>query len=436
MASSQTRDSRSYELYNISVKIFPGGVNSPVRAAVKPYPFFVERAEGAYIYTVDGQRLVDYVMGYGPLILGHRHPEVEAFVIEQIKRGWLYGAPHELELELARKILGYYMPSGMIRFVNSGTEATMTAIRLARGVTGRRYIVKFDGCYHGAHDYVLVAAGSAAAEYGVPSSEGVPPEVAKLTFVASFNDLGSVERIMQKHGNEVAAIIVEPVVGNSGVIPPDPEFLKGLRELADRYGALLILDEVITGFRLGLGGAQSYYGVRGDLVTLGKIIGGGFPVGAVVGPRDIMENLTPSGKVFNAGTFNSHPVSMAAGLATIRVLESGTPYEVARSAAQELVKAIRDLIEDSGIKATLNHVESMFTVFFTEDEVKRPEDARKANREMYSKFQQLLLKRGVFVSGSQMEAAFTSAAHTKEVVEETIEALKEVFEVLGGAAKG
>lgn len=420
----------SRKLYEEALNLFPGGVNSPIRAAVKPYPFYVSRAEGPYLYTVDGERLIDYVLAYGPMFLGHRHPRVLEAVKEQLERGWAYGTPAELEIKLAKKILKYYHQGGMVRFVNSGTEATMAAIRLARGYTGRKYIVKFNGCYHGAHDAVLVGAGSAAAEYGVPSSLGVPEEVAELTLIARFNDLESVEKIMRKHGDQVAAIIVEPVAGNAGVIPPKPGFLKGLRELADQYGALLIMDEVITGFRLGLGGAQEYYGVRGDITTLGKIVGGGFPIGVVAGPREIMEKFTPSGKVFNAGTFNAHPVTMAAGLATIEVLETGEPYRVAREAASKLAKTVEDLISRYGIKATVNYVENMFQVFFVDGEVASPEDAARSNRELYNKLHQELLSRGVFIAPSQMEAIFASAAHTAEVVEETIAALEDAFKRL------
>ncbi len=421
---------RSLRLFQEAKELFPGGVNSPVRAAVKPYPFYVERAEGAYIYTVDGEKLVDYVLAYGPLILGHRHPEVERAVREQLERGWLYGCPYELEIELAKKILSHVMAKGMVRFVNSGTEATMLAIRLARGYTKRKYIVKFDGCYHGAHDYVLVGAGSAAEHYGVPRSEGVPEEAARLTLVARFNDVDSVEKIMRAHGSQVAAIIVEPVMGNAGVIPPRDGFLKELRRIADEHGSLLILDEVITGFRLGLGGAQEYYGVKADIVTLGKIIGGGFPVGAVVGKREIMENITPSGKVFNAGTFNAHPVTMAAGLATIRVLETGTPYRVAGEAARRVAAALEDAASRHGIEATVNRVESMFQIFFKPGGVWNADDARASNQKLYMKLHEELLKLGVFIAPSQMEAWFTSLAHTDAVVEATITAIEEAFKKL------
>ena len=423
---------RSRELWERAQSLFPGGVNSPVRAAVKPFPFYVERAEGPYLYTVDGEKLVDYVLGYGPLILGHRHPRVEEAVRRQLERDWLYGTPAEGEIRLAEKILRYFHPGGMIRFVNSGTEATMAAIRLARGYTGRKKIIKFNGCYHGAHDAVLVAAGSAAAEYGVPSSAGVPEEVARLTLVARYNDLESVEKLMRQHGDEVAAIIVEPVAGNAGVIPPEPGFLKGLRELADTYGALLIMDEVITGFRLGLRGAQGYYGVEGDITTLGKIIGGGFPVGAIAGPRKIMENFTPSGKVFQAGTFNAHPVVMAAGYATIEVLETGEPYRVAREAAKAVAEALDEAASGAGLDYTINMVESMLQIFFTKGPVRSPEDAAGSNKKLYQRLHEELLRRGVFIAPSQMEAIFTSGAHSGEAVEKTLEAIREAFRALRG----
>ncbi len=426
---------RSLELFEEARRVFPGGVNSPVRAAVKPYPFYVERGEGPYIYTVDGEKLIDYVLAYGPLILGHRHPRVKAAVEEQLEKGWLYGAPYEPEVELAKKILSYYMPGGMIRFVNSGTEATMLAVRLARGFTRRKYIVKFEGCYHGAHDYVLVGAGSAAAEYGVPASEGVPEEVARLTLVARYNDVDSVERIMRRHGDQVAAIIVEPVVGNAGVIPPKDGFLKELRRLADEHGALLILDEVITGFRLGLRGAQEYFGVKADIVTLGKVIGGGFPVGAVAARREIMEMLTPLGKVFNAGTFNAHPVTMVAGLETIRVLEETNPYPAMREAAERIARTLEDAASRNGFEVTVNQVESMLQVFFKPGGVWSYDDAKKSDRRLYDKLHEITLKKGVFIPPSQMESWFLSAVHTREVVEETLRVIEEAFRELRGATR-
>ncbi len=408
----------SLRLYEDAKDLLVGGVNSPVRAAVRPSPFFVASAKGPYVVTEDGERLVDYVLGYGPLILGHADDRVMKSVIDQVERGWLYGAPTRTELELARKVLWHVMPGGRVRFVNSGTEATMTAIRLARGFTGRQKVLKFDGCYHGAHDSVLVQAGSAASEFGVPNSAGVPPQVASLTLVARFNDAESAERAARQAGHDLAAIIVEPVIGNMGVIPPDPEFLRSLRELADRYGALLIFDEVITGFRIDLGGAQKYYGVRADIVTLGKIIGGGFPVGAVVARREVMESLAPLGPVFNAGTFNAHPVTMAAGLATVSVLESTDALSRASRAAREVAGSL----ERAGI--TVNRVESMFQAFMTNAQVRDADDARRADRAKYVRLHEALRRLGAFIPPSQFESWFTSSAHDEEAVTLTVNAVE------------
>lgn len=408
----------SLRLYEEAKDVLVGGVNSPVRAAVRPYPFFVSSAKGAYIVTEDGERLVDYVLGYGPLILGHADERVMKSVMQQVERGWLYGAPTRAEVELARKIIEHVMPGGKVRFVNSGTEATMTAIRLARGFTGRLKVLKFDGCYHGAHDSVLVQAGSAASEFGVPNSAGVPPQVAALTLVARFNDIESAERAARQAGDDLAAIIVEPVIGNMGVIPPDPEFLRSLRELADRYGALLIFDEVITGFRIDLGGAQRYYGVRADIVTLGKIIGGGFPVGAVVSRKEVMDSLAPLGPVFNAGTFNAHPVTMAAGLATISVLEATDAISRASRAAAE----VAETLERAGF--TVNRVESMFQAFMTSGPVRTADDARRADRARYARLHEVLRRLGVFIPPSQFESWFTSSAHDEEAVTQTVNAIE------------
>ncbi len=423
----------SKRLYERAQRIFPGGVNSPVRAAVKPYPFYVERAEGAYLYTVDGEKLVDYVLAYGPLILGHRHPKVREAVEEQLEKGWLYGTPAEVEILLAETILKHYPSADMVRFVNSGTEATMLAVRLARAHTGKDLIVKFEGCYHGAHDYLLVGAGSAASHFGVPKSEGIPEDVAGKTLVARYNDPDSVEKILKKHDGRVAAIIVEPVVGNYGLILPRDGFLKELRRLADHHDVLLILDEVITGFRLSLGGAQEYFGVKADITTLGKIIGGGFPIGAILAPAEIMERITPSGKVFNAGTFNAHPVAMAAGLATIKLLETGEPYRVANHAAEKLAEALEDLAGRHGYDHWVSHIASMAHIFFTNREVVDYESASKADKETYLRLHRELLKRGVFIAPSQFEVIFTSAAHDGGVVEETLAALEEAFKAVRGS---
>ena len=419
----------SKDLFEEAKKLFPGGVNSPIRAAVKPYPFYVKEAEGAIIRTVDDEELIDYVLGYGPLILGHRHPRVRKAVEEQLAKGWLYGTPYEAEVELAKKIISHYPSIDMVRFTNSGTEATMTAIRLARGFTSKKKIIKFDGCYHGAHDSVLVKAGSAVSHYGLPGSAGVPEELSKLTLVVPYNDVEFVEKVAKENQDDLAAIIVEPVMGNAGVILPEDGFLKELRRVADETGALLIFDEVITGYRLGLGGAQARFGVVPDITTLGKIIGGGFPVGAVGGKREIMEKLTPTGPVFHAGTFNAHPVTMMAGLATIEELERGYVYDVANKAAEVLKK----VLEEEGVSkfgGVVNHIASMFQWFPEVNEVKNYSDAQKADKELVVRLHEELRKRGVFIAPSMFEAWFTSAAHSKDIVERTVDALSDALKVL------
>jgi len=409
----------SSELWRKAQGIFPGGVNSPVRAAVKPFPFYVKRGKGAYLYTEEGNRVIDYVLGYGPLILGHSPEGVRERIIEQIQRGWLFGTPTRVEVELARKILSH-VPSGqMIRFVNSGTEATMLSLRLARGFTKRDKVLKFDGNYHGAHDYLLFDAGSAASEFGIPNSEGIPSVVRSTVEVCEYNDVQCVEKKLKTE--QFAATIVEPVMGNMGVILPNRDFLTGLREVCEETGTVLIFDEVITGFRLGLSGAQGVFKVLPDLTVLGKIIGGGMPIGGLTGKREIMELLTPAGKVFNAGTFNAHPLSMVAGLATIEELERGRAYETAERAIRTIVQEIEDSIK---LQHTVNYISSMMQVFFGVREVRRASDARASNKGVYSRFHEYLLKRGVFIPPSQFETIFTSASHDETVVESTLEAIK------------
>ncbi|AFZ70877.1 glutamate-1-semialdehyde-2,1-aminomutase [Caldisphaera lagunensis DSM 15908] len=413
----------SRELFEEAKKIFPGGVNSPVRAAVKPYPFFVKYAKGAYVYTEEGNRLIDYVLGYGPLILGHANDYVLNKIKEGLNNGWLFGAPNKNEINLGKKIISYVKPGGKIRYVNSGTEATMTAIRLARGYTNRKYLVKFDGCYHGSHDSVLVQAGSAATEFGVPNTLGVPNDVAKLTLVAKYNDLNSLENIFRNYGDEIAAVIVEPVIGNMGVIKPNKDFLQGLRKITKDYGSLLIFDEVITGFRLSMGGAQKYFNIDADIVTLGKIIGGGFPVGAVVSKSEIMDYITPEGKVFNAGTFNAHPITMIAGLYTLEFMEKNNVIDKASNSA----KILNELLLDYGIEYTINRVESMMQIFFTDKEINNADDARMANKELYTKFHESLINKGVFIPPSQFETMFTSYEHNEDIINYTAEKIKEVI---------
>ncbi|MQL54610.1 glutamate-1-semialdehyde 2,1-aminomutase [Acidianus ambivalens] len=414
----------SSELWKEALRYFPGGVNSPVRAAVKPYPFYVSQGKGAYIYTEDGNSLIDYVLGYGPLILGHANEYVKEKVIEQIEKGWLFGIPSRVEIELARKI-SLHMPSiEKIRFVNSGTEATMNAIRLARGYTKRDKILKFNGNYHGAHDYALVDAGSAASEFGVPNSEGIPQEVLKTVIVCEYNDLQCVEKKLKNE--DVAAVIVEPVMGNMGVIPPEKDFLKGLREITSTYNTLLIFDEVITGFRLSMGGGQEYFGVSADLTTLGKIIGGGFPIGAFGGKREIMDMLTPSGKVFNAGTFNANPISMTAGLATLEVMERENVIEKTTYVAEKVTEEL----ERIKYPHVINRVKNMFQIFFGVEKVSNATEARRAKKEVYLKFQVNLMKNGVYFPPSQFESVFTSLAHYDDnVISDTVLAIKKSSEL-------
>lgn len=417
----------SERLWKEALNLFSGGVNSPIRAAVKPFPFYTVLGKGAYIYTEDNQRYIDYVLGYGPLILGHAHEYVKNRVIEQIEKGWLFGTPSKVEIELAKKIASHMPSIQKIRFVNTGTEATMTAIRLARGFTKREKILKFNGNYHGAHDYVLVSAGSAASEFSVPDSEGIPKSITNTVVVCEYNDLECVEKRLKTE--EIAGVIVEPVMGNMGVIPPAKDFLKGLRELTKAYGSILIFDEVITGFRLSLSGAQGYYGITADITTLGKIIGGGFPIGAVGGKKEIMSMLTPEGKVFNAGTFNANPISMTAGLATLEVIEKENVIEKTAYVA----KVIAEELDRIKITHVVNRVQSMFQIFFgVSGEVSNSIEAKRANKDLYSKFHLNMLKSGVFIPPSQFESLFTSLAHyNDEIINATIEAIRRsVSEIL------
>jgi len=392
-----------------------------VRASVKPYPFYVKGGRGPFLFTIDGKKLIDYVLAYGPLILGHAHPKVVDRIKQAVEDGWIFGTPTEVEVKLAKKILGY-VKKEKIRFVNSGTEATLLALRLARAYTRRKKILKFDGNYHGAHDFLLVDAGSAASEYNVPISDGIPEEVLRLTEVCDYNNIECVEKKLRTE--EFAAVIVEPVAGNFGLILPELEFLKGLRELTKSYSSLLIFDEVITGFRLSLGGAQEYFKVTADLVTLGKIIGGGFPIGAVASSAEIIDMLTPKGKVFNAGTFNAHPISMIAGLSTLEVLEAERVYDVANYASKAISEELEKMYKGDFV---INRIASMFQVFFDVKQVRNARDVRRANREKYVKFAQELLKRNIFIPHSQFEVIFTSGVHDDNVINETIYSIREAI---------
>ncbi len=399
-------------------------MNSPVRA-FEPNPFFVREAKGARIYDVDGREYVDYVMGYGPLLFGHANERIISRVKEAIERGTLYGAPTEAEVELAKRIKRFYPSIEMVRLVNSGTEATMHAIRLARGFTGRKKIIKFEGCFHGSHDSVLVKAGSGALTFGVPSSSGVLEDAAKHTLVSRYNDINMTEEIARKNRDDLAAIIVEPVMANSGLIPPDMEFLRGLRGIADELGCVLIFDEVVTGFRLAPGGAQEYYGIRADLTTLGKVLGGGFPIAAFGGREEIMRNISPSGKVYQAGTFSGNPVSVAAALAVTEMINNEV-YLRLREYGRKLVSAIKEIIEDRNLIATVNHVESMFQIFFAE-RVGTYEEALSSDRERFANYFRRMLEKGVFVPPSQFETCFISTAHSDEEMRITIEAVDDAL---------
>ncbi|MGI9952953.1 glutamate-1-semialdehyde 2,1-aminomutase [Moorellaceae bacterium AZ2] len=424
---------RSARAYAEAVKLMPGGVNSPVRAfkAVGLNPPFISRGEGSKIYDIDGHEFIDYVGSWGPLILGHRHPEVTAALEKTLKEiGTSFGAPTELETELARAITEAVPSIEMVRLVNSGTEAVMSAIRLARAFTGRDKIVKFAGCYHGHADYLLIKAGSGALTFGVPTSPGVPKATAENSLVARYNDLSSVEEIFCRVGEDIAAVIVEPVAGNMGCVPPKPGFLAGLRELTTNYGALLIFDEVMTGFRVAYGGAQELYGVRPDLTCLGKIIGGGLPVGAYGGPREIMERVAPAGPVYQAGTLSGNPLAVTAGLATLKILRQGGTYEALEAKARLLEEGLREGLEEAGVTATINRVGSMFTVFFTSREVYDYETALSSDTGSFARYFRSMLEQGIYLPPSQFEAAFVSLAHSREDLEKTVKAARGAFKAL------
>jgi glutamate-1-semialdehyde 2,1-aminomutase len=405
----------SARLMAAAERVIPGGVNSPVRAfrGVGGQPFFVARAAGARLWDVDGRSYIDFVGSWGPLILGHAPAAVVRAVSDAAARGTSYGAPTPQEVEMAEAISTAFPSMELVRLVSSGTEAAMSAIRGARGATGRDVIVKFDGCYHGHADSLLVKAGSGGATFSIPDSRGVPERLAALTLTVAFNDLDAVSRLFRARGDEIAAVIVEPVAGNMGVVPPAPGFLAGLRELCTRHGALLIFDEVITGFRVAYGGAQALYGVRADLTCLGKIIGGGLPVGAYGGRRDVMAHVAPLGGVYQAGTLSGNPLAVAAGLATLRALREGDPYGRLEWAGARLERGLRTAAEKVGIPLTVNRVGSMLTGFFTDGPVVDYASARRADTARYARYFHAMLSRGVYLAPSQFEAAFVSLAHTE-----------------------
>jgi glutamate-1-semialdehyde 2,1-aminomutase len=428
----------SRKLQQRAERVLPGGVNSPVRAfkAVGGDPPFIVKGSGARVWDADGNQYLDYLGSWGPLILGHAHPEVVAAIEEAARRGSSFGASTPGEVDLAEAVLEAFPAMEKVRFVSSGTEAVMSAIRLARASTGRKYIVKFEGCYHGHGDSLLVKAGSGVATLGIPGSAGVPEEFAKLTLALPFNDPKAVEKAFREFRGEIACVIVEPVVGNMGCVPPAPGFLDALRYLTSREGALLIFDEVITGFRLAYGGAQELYGTRPDLTTLGKIIGGGLPVGAYGGPAEIMDQVAPLGPVYQAGTLSGNPLAMAAGLAVLKHLrEHREIYGQLERRAASLVEMVLSAAKDAGVAVTANRVGSLFTWFFTDSPVTDWNSAAKSNTEMFGKFHRAMLEAGIYLPPSQFECCFLSAAHSEEDVRETVEAAREAFRVIhrGGA---
>ncbi len=414
--------SESTRLFAAAQRLIPGGVNSPVRAfrGVGGEPFCVARAEGARLWDVDGRAYIDYVGSWGPLILGHAAPAVVEAVAAAAARGTSYGAPTAGEVDMAEAITAAYPSIEMVRLVSSGTEAAMSAIRVARGATGRDLLVKFDGCYHGHADSLLVKAGSGAATLSIPDSRGVPAALAALTVTAPFNDIQAVRALFDAHGAAIAAVIVEPVAGNMGVVPPAPGFLEGLRELCTRHGAVLIFDEVITGFRIAYGGAQALYGVRPDLTCLGKIIGGGLPVGAYGGREDLMRHVAPLGGVYQAGTLSGNPLAVAAGLATIRALGRADVYARLDALGLRLADGLAAGARAAGVTATVNRVGSMLTAFFAAGPITDYARARRSDTERYARFFHAMRERGVYFAPSQFEAAFVSLAHTDADIDATV----------------
>jgi glutamate-1-semialdehyde 2,1-aminomutase len=409
----------SDSLFTAAQRVIPGGVNSPVRAfkGVGGSPFFVARGAGSRIEDVDGRSYLDFVCSWGPLILGHAAPAVVETLIETAQRGTSYGAPTAQEVEMAERIRRAVPSMEMLRLVSSGTEAAMSAIRVARGATGRDVIIKFDGCYHGHADSLLIKAGSGGATFGVPDSLGVPAALAALTIALPFNDLAAVRHALEARRGEVAAVLVEPIAGNMGVVPPAPGFLEGLRDLCTRHGTLLIFDEVITGFRVAPGGAQALYGVRPDLTCLGKVIGGGLPVGAYGGARELMERVAPLGAVYQAGTLSGNPLAVAAGLATLRALEDPGVYDRLERLGALFEAGIVESARAAGIPVTVNRVGSMLTAFFTEGPVTDYASAKRADARRYARFFHAMLDGGVFLAPSQFEAAFLSLAHSEQDLE-------------------
>ncbi|MEN9583467.1 MAG: glutamate-semialdehyde--aminomutase [Pseudomonadota bacterium] len=427
--------SKSDQLFEQARQTIPGGVNSPVRAfnGVGGTPRFIDHADGAYLYDVDGQAYVDYIGSWGPMLLGHNHPAIKAAVIKAVEKGLSYGAPTEIEVLMAEKVRQIVPSMEQVRMVNSGTEATMSAIRLARGYTGRDKIVKFEGCYHGHADSLLVKAGSGALTLGQPNSPGVPADFAKHTLTCVFNDLESVREAFTQYGSEIACIIVEPVAGNMNCIPPVPGFLEGLRAICDEFGALLILDEVMTGFRVSLRGAQGHYNIEPDLTTLGKIIGAGMPVGAFGGKKKVMQYIAPTGPVYQAGTLSGNPVAMAAGLTMLDLLLEPGLYEQLSAKTARVAEGLKAAAANHGIPLAINYVGGMFGFFFTDEpEITRYEQVTLCDMERFKRFYHLMLEEGVYLAPSAYEAGFLSLAHGDKEIEHTLAAAERSFAKLAG----
>ena len=422
--------SKSENLYAEAQRLIPGGVNSPVRAftGVGGVPLFIERADGAYLYDADGKAYIDYVGSWGPMVLGHNNATIRNAVIEAAARGLSFGAPTEMEVKMAELVCELVPSMDMVRMVNSGTEATMSAIRLARGFTQRDKIIKFEGCYHGHADCLLVKAGSGALTLGQPNSPGVPADFARHTLTCTYNDLDSVRAAFEQYPQEIACIIVEPVAGNMNCIPPQPEFLPGLRALCDEFGALLIIDEVMTGFRVALGGAQAYYDVTPDLTCLGKIIGGGMPVGAFGGRREVMAALAPTGPVYQAGTLSGNPIAMAAGFACLSQIAQPGTHATLTALTDQLCAGLLASAEAENIPLVVNHVGGMFGIFFTDaDSVTCYADVTKCDVERFKRFFHLMLQEGVYLAPSAYEAGFMSLAHSQEDIQRTVDAARRCF---------
>jgi len=412
---------RSGELFEQAKKLMPGGVNSPVRA-FQPYPFFTARAQGSSLFDVDGKEYIDYCLGYGPLLLGHAHPKIVEAVKAQLENGSLFGTPTEQEVELADLICKIVPSAEMVRLVSTGGEATMSAIRAARGYTGKKKIIKFEGCYHGAHDYVLVKAGSGATTFGMPTSLGIPEETTRNTIIVPFNDAEKFENAVKENREELAAVIVEPVIGNIGLVLPKTGFLETLRDLTEDYGIVLIFDEVITGFRLALGGAQEYYGVTPDMTTLGKVLGGGFPIAAFVGKEEIMKMIAPAGKVYQAGTYSGNPVSVTAALATLNFLRGSGKgfYAKMERNCEAIVAPLKKIVSECNLKVQINHLASMFQLFFTETPVYDYTKVKTSDTATFMRYHAKLLKKGIFIPPSQFETCFLSSAHSRQNIEKMI----------------